>query len=79
MAGDTLTYAELVDLVELPVQRPVARSLLAVERAQSDLKIDPSNVLLKYYITFGQGCGVAWDKTKIWNVQMGISLLSAED
>ncbi|KAL1878138.1 hypothetical protein VTK73DRAFT_8018 [Phialemonium thermophilum] len=79
IAGDTLTYAALADIVGRLTGRPVTRSLLTVEMAQADLKKDPENTLLKYYIVFGQGRGVAWDKSKTWNIKMGIPLLGAEE
>ncbi|KAL1885411.1 hypothetical protein Plec18167_000905 [Paecilomyces lecythidis] len=78
VAGDTLTYAALADIVERLVGKPVTRSLLTVEEARSNLSRDPDNALFKYYIVFGQGRGVAWDKTKTWNAQLGIPVLNAE-
>ncbi|EAW12225.1 aromatic alcohol reductase [Aspergillus clavatus NRRL 1] len=79
VAGDTLTYGQLADLVERITGRKFARRVRTVEAARSDLSKDPDNGLFKYQVVFGEGRGVAWDLSETWNRRVGIHASTAEE
>ncbi|KAL2802446.1 hypothetical protein BJX63DRAFT_114259 [Aspergillus granulosus] len=79
VAGDTISYGELVELVERVTGREFARKVRTVDAAREDLKKEPGNVLYKYQIVFGEGTGVAWDLEGTWNYKAGIRGVTAEE
>jgi hypothetical protein len=79
VAGDTLTYEQLAQLVERITGRKFTRHIRTVEAARADLAKDPDNTLFKYQVVFGEGRGVAWDLSETWNCQVGIYALTAEE
>jgi hypothetical protein len=79
VAGDTLTYEQLAQLVERITGRKFTRRIRTVEAARADLAKDPDNTLFKYQVVFGEGRGVAWDLSETWNCQVGIYALTAEE
>lgn len=79
VAGDTVSYEQIAELVEKIAQKPMRRNILAVPDVQAALTRDPDNGLLKYQAVFGQGRGVAWDLTKMWNNQRGIRAVTMEE
>lgn len=79
VAGDTVSYGELADLVEKVTGKPFTRSVLTVEGARAALAEDPTNALYKYTIVFGGGRGVAWDVSTTWNSQAGIRAATVEE
>ncbi|KAL2862824.1 aromatic alcohol reductase [Aspergillus lucknowensis] len=79
IAGDTLSYAQLAELVERVTGRQFERRLRTVQAAREDLAKDPGNALFKYEIVFGEGRGVAWDVNETWNYQQGMKAQTAEE
>ncbi|KAL3440869.1 hypothetical protein BJX65DRAFT_289697 [Aspergillus insuetus] len=79
VAGDTISYGQLADLVERVTGRTFERKVRTVQAAKEDLKKDPGNVLYKYQVVFGEGRGVAWDVEGTWNVQVGMRGVTAEE
>ncbi|RHZ56604.1 aromatic alcohol reductase [Aspergillus thermomutatus] len=79
IAGDTLTYAQLAQLVERITGRKFTRHIRTIKAARADLLRHPDNTLFKYQVVFGEGRGVAWDLSETWNSQVGIHALTAEE
>ena len=79
IAGDTLSYAHLANLLEKATGKPVQRTLRTIQAAQSDLAKEPDNEIYKYQVVFGEGRGVSWDLSKTWNLKNGIFGLSVEE
>ncbi|BCS17283.1 aromatic alcohol reductase [Aspergillus puulaauensis] len=79
VAGDTLSYGRLAEIVEGVTGRKVERRVRTVEAARGDLVKDADNALYKYQIVFGEGKGVAWDVEETWNHKHGIRLQTAEE
>ncbi|KAE8395519.1 hypothetical protein BDV23DRAFT_95965 [Aspergillus alliaceus] len=79
VAGDTLSYAELAQIVEEVTGKSFSKSVRTVEAAKADLAREPENSLYKYQVVFGEGHGVAWDLSTTWNYKAGIKALSVED
>ncbi|RMZ46126.1 hypothetical protein AFCA_003244 [Aspergillus flavus] len=81
VAGDTLTYAKLGDLVEslVPGKSRIERNVKTVQEARGDLAREPNNTLFKYQVVFGEGRGVAWDLAETWNRKVGIKTMTVEE
>ncbi|CEL11540.1 hypothetical protein ASPCAL14641 [Aspergillus calidoustus] len=79
VAGDTISYGQLAELVERVTGRKFTRKVRTVQAAKEDLKREPGNALYKYQVVFGEGRGVAWDLEETWNYKLGIKGVMAEE
>ncbi|MGV0836840.1 aromatic alcohol reductase [Mycolicibacterium thermoresistibile] len=79
VAGDTITYRELADIVERVAETPVTRNEWTVEHLLEDLRRHPDDGMRKYRAVFGQGTGVAWPKSQTFNEVRGIHTTGAEE
>ncbi len=77
-AGDTLTYAQLADIVDSVLGRKVVRVEWSVPRLKDELAKDPNNPIKKYRVVFAEGRGVSWEVHKTFNAQRGIEVLGVE-
>ena len=78
-AGDTVSYAQLADIVEAALGRPVQRHARDVEVLRAELEKDPSDAGKKYAVVFAEGKGVAWDAQDTFNFEHGIPVVSARE
>ena len=78
LAGDTLTYGQLADIVERVLGRPVTREVLPIPDLMADLARDPDDVMRRYRAVFALGRGMWWDKDKTFNARRGITVMDAE-
>ncbi|KAH7162119.1 hypothetical protein B0J13DRAFT_431183 [Dactylonectria estremocensis] len=72
-AGDTISYAELADLLDRHFSVEFRRELWDAAELRRQMDEDP-NTMVKYRDTFAQGKGVAWDKEVSVNFQRGIKM-----
>lgn len=79
VAGETVSYGEVADLVERVTGKTFTRTVLTVDDARAALAEEPTNALHKYNVVFGEGRGVAWDASTTWNSQVGIRTATAEE
>ncbi|KAL3434549.1 hypothetical protein BDV09DRAFT_169693 [Aspergillus tetrazonus] len=79
VAGDTVSYERVADIVESVMGRAFERGVRTVDAAKRDLAQDPENGLFKYQIVFGEGRGVAWNAEETWNAHRGMRLQTAEE
>lgn len=77
LAGDTVTYAELADLVEEALDIQVIRKVWTVSALNAELRRDPDDAMKKYRAVFARGIGVAWDKTRTFNARRNIPTTTA--
>lgn len=77
IAGDTLTYAELADLMQSHWQSAVRRVLLSRERLQEDAERHPHDTGAAYRLAFARPDGVAWPKQETFNYREHIATTSA--
>lgn len=73
-AGDTVTYAQLADIVESILSRKVQRVEWNVSRLKEELAKDPDEHIKKYRVVFAEGKGVSWAVDKTFNVQREIEV-----
>lgn len=72
LAGDTVTYGDVADKLEVALQRPFSRLEWTVPYLMEELARDPQNMMRKYRAAFAQGRGVAWDKAGTFNQRHAI-------
>ncbi len=77
-AGDTISYAQVADIVERVLNRTVERVEWSVPMLKDELAKDPGDALRKYRVVFAEGRGVAWDASTSFNVQNGIETTNVE-
>ena len=77
-AGDTLTYGQLADIIDLVVHRKVERVLWTVATLEEELAADPSDAIRKYRVVFGEGRGVAWPMNCTFNGQRAVPVVAVE-
>lgn len=77
IAGDTLTYSELADLMRAHWGNEINRTLLDVQKLRDDVQQDPHDVGAKYRLAFARPDGVAWSKENTFNHRQGIATTTA--
>lgn len=79
VAGDTLSYRQLADILDEKLGRTLTRVEWAVPELNAALAEAPDDSLCKYRAVFALGKGVAWDKTRTFNATHGIEMTTAAD
>ncbi|ANI42849.1 aromatic alcohol reductase [Mycolicibacterium vaccae] len=77
VAGDTLSYGRLADVVEDVLGTEVNRVRWSIEHLDADLATDPQDPMKKYRAVFARGVGVAWPKSATFNARNGIETTTA--
>lgn len=72
VAGDTISYGQLADLVETEMGNPIKRVLLPLIHLQTELDRTPEDVMLRYRTAFALGDGMWWDVSETYNHRKGI-------
>lgn len=78
LAGDTVTYRRLADLVDDMLAIKVDRVLWTVPALLDELARAPDDPMKKYRVVFAQGNGVAWDVHGTFNGERGIATTTVE-
>ncbi|KZP25652.1 NmrA-like family [Athelia psychrophila] len=78
-AGETVSYAQLADIVEAALGRPVQRFARDLDVLKKALEQNPEDVSKKYAVVFAGGKGVAWDMRDTFNFRRGIPVVSARE
>ncbi|OTB11919.1 hypothetical protein K445DRAFT_321633 [Daldinia sp. EC12] len=78
IAGDTVTYARVAELVEERFGGGWTRELWDVDFLKGKLRERPDDGMLKYTNVWAVGRGVAWDMESTLNAQRGIELQGLE-
>ncbi|HAB03758.1 MAG TPA: aromatic alcohol reductase [Pseudomonas sp.] len=78
LAGDTVTYGEVADLLQRVLGRPFTCNVWTVAHLMDELEKDPTHHIKKYRAVFAQGRGVAWPKAVTFNQRQGLEVTSAE-
>ena len=77
-AGDTVTYAQLADILDATLGRKVQRVEWSLPELKDELAKDPADAVKKYRVVFAEGRGVSWDMGKTFNAQRGIGVVGIE-
>jgi hypothetical protein len=79
VAGDTISYGRLAEVVERVTGSPFTKEEWTLEKLRDDLAAAPSDVMARYRTAFAQGNGMWWDPSKTFNVQKGIKVMNVEE
>ncbi|KAF3044307.1 hypothetical protein E8E12_006908 [Didymella heteroderae] len=77
IAGDTITYRELADIMERVSGRQVLREAWSVEHLRNELQGEPDDLVKKYRVAFA-GEGVYWQKERTVNYRLGMEMTDVE-
>ncbi len=77
-AGDTITYGQLTDTLDLVLKRKMRRVAWNVAMLKDQLAQDPGNAIRKYRLVFAEGKGVAWAVSETFNAEHGMQLVGVE-
>ncbi|VVD64701.1 2'-hydroxyisoflavone reductase [Pandoraea pneumonica] len=75
VAGDTFTYSELADTLEVVLGRSFKRERLSVPQLRADVAEQPNDVMRKYRLAFARKDGVAWPKDQTLNSKLGMTVI----
>ncbi len=78
VAGDTISYGKLADIVEAVTRKSVKRVEWTLEELKASLARDPENLMLRYRVGFANGTGMWWDKSDTYNYKKGIDTVDTE-
>lgn len=78
VAGETLTYGRLAELVERASGKVFAKSVLTLASLQGELERTPDDQMLRYRTAFARGEGVWWPKERTYNVARNIPVEDVE-
>jgi uncharacterized protein YbjT (DUF2867 family) len=78
VAGGTVRYGELADVVEKVTGKAVVREIWGVEYLDEEVKKDPEDGIKKYRLVFARD-GVMWDKAGTVNAQLGMEMMGVEE
>lgn len=79
LAGDTVSYRELADIVERVRGTTVTRTLWTTDLLVDRLRQDPEDTMSRYRAVFARPNGVAWPKDQSYNAVRGISTTTVEE
>lgn len=74
VAGDTITYGDLADVVERALGRATTREVWDTPGLMDALSTDPSDTLKRYRAVFALGRGMSWNKDDTFNAQRGLAV-----
>lgn len=78
VAGETLSYGRLAEIVENVTGSSVKKHVWTVEFLKKELEMDPESVALQYRVAFAEGKGVSWPKEGTFNGLRGIEVMDIE-
>jgi len=75
LAGDTISYGELPDILEKALGVHFELDVWSVSQLMQELADDPTNMIKKYRAAFAQGKGVSWKVEQTFNFKVGAKLV----
>lgn len=78
LAGDTISYGELADVVERVTEKKVERTLWTLARLRADLANAPDDVMARYRAAFARGDGMWWEMSRTFNRRHGYETVDVE-
>ena len=77
IAGDTITYGQLVDIMERVSGREVLRKVWSLDHLQNQLERNPGDLVNRYRVALA-GEGVYWPMEKTVNHRLGMKMMGVE-
>lgn len=78
VAGDTISYGELAQMVERVAGVPFEKTEWTLDKLRADLAAAPDDVMTRYRAAFAQGDGMWWDKSNTYNARHGLETVDVE-
>lgn len=78
VAGDTISYGRLAEVVERVTGRSFEKTEWTLEKLRADLAAAPTDVMVRYRAAFALGEGMWWDKAQTYNERVGIPTTDVE-
>lgn len=78
VAGDTISYGRLADIVQGALGKNIERKVWTVEHLQAESRQQPDDVLKRYRAVFAAGKGVSWPKEKTFNAERAIKVVDTK-
>ncbi len=78
LAGDTLSWQRLAELMEQKWAAPVTKTLLSMDRLREEAETRPDDAAAKYRLAFARKTGIAWDKSTSYNAREGVAVTDVE-
>jgi hypothetical protein len=78
VAGDTISYGELAQVVERVAGVPFEKTEWTLDKLRADLAAAPDDVMTRYRAAFAQGDGMWWDKSNTYNARHGLETVDVE-
>jgi len=78
VAGDTLSYGELAQVVERVTGRVFEKTEWPLHKLHADLAAAPGDVMTRYRAAFARGDGMWWNKSGTFNARLGIETVDVE-
>ncbi|MGB5787558.1 MAG: aromatic alcohol reductase [Stenotrophomonas geniculata] len=72
VAGDTISYGQLAEVVERVTGQAFEKTLWPLEKLRDDLARSPDDPMTRYRAAFALGDGMWWDKANTFNEKHGI-------
>ncbi|WP_264650852.1 aromatic alcohol reductase [Candidatus Symbiopectobacterium sp. NZEC151] len=72
VAGDTISYGELADVIERITGQTFEKTLWTLDKLHADLALAPDNVMVRYRAAFALGDGMWWNKANTFNARHNI-------
>ena len=78
VAGDTISYGHLAEVVERVTGREFEKSEWTLDKLRADLAAEPQDVMTRYRAAFALGDGMWWDKATSYNESNGFQTIDVE-
>jgi len=78
VAGDTISYGHLADVVERVTGRTFQKEAWTLDKLRADLAVAPEEVMTRYRAAFALGDGMWWDKANTFNARKGLKVIEVE-
>lgn len=79
VAGDTISYGEVADVVERVTGRSFEKVEWTLDKLRADLAVAPDDIMTRYRAAFALGDGMWWDKASTFNARKGIKVVGVEE
>lgn len=79
VAGETISYGRLAEVVERVTGREFEKVEWSLEKLRADLAANPTDVMARYRTAFAQGDGMWWDPSKTFYAQRRIKVVNVEE
>ncbi|ARP75997.1 aromatic alcohol reductase [Bordetella genomosp. 6] len=78
VAGDTISYGRLAEVVERVTGQAFEKAVWTREKLRADLAAAPDDVMARYRAAFARGDGMWWEKSETFNERNGYETTDVE-